>query len=350
MNKFLEEILEQPGALKKTLDLYLSLKGTDTLGHAEKMIKSEQYEQIIFTGMGSSYFTSYAASTLFAKAGISSFVINTSELLHYNFPILKKKTLLVCISQSGESYEVVELLKKLPDNVFSIGITNVENSTLAKKSDLALYSKAGHEDMTSTKTYVSILLVVEILSWYVAGQWDKVKIAGVSHLIELFGSCLNGYEQWVDKLLDFMGELNALQIIARGASYSTALQSALMFKEAVSVPAAGYLGGEFRHGPMEMVQEGFRSILFAPDGKTIDQNLKMAKDIARFGGKVLVITNIAPGFSDKNILVFPIEEKDEHLFAIQSIIPVQLMVDFYAKRRGFEAGSFSRGAKVTGVE
>ncbi len=169
MNKFLVEILEQPQALDKTLKYYLGEEGRLLLEKAKNTIDTKQFEQIIFTGMGSSYFTSYAASNLFESLGINSFVVNASELLHYNNTLLKKKTLLICFSQSGESYEVKQLLNELSDSVFCLGITNENRSTLAEKADLTLICKAGKEEMTSTKTYVSTTLVSFILGWYLVG-------------------------------------------------------------------------------------------------------------------------------------------------------------------------------------
>ncbi|MCF6222517.1 MAG: SIS domain-containing protein [Flavobacteriaceae bacterium] len=347
MNKFLKEILEQPSALERTLNYYVKGEGKKTLHKIKELLKNEAFEQIIFTGMGSSYFTSFASQNMFSSIGISSFVINTSELLHYNFSILKKKTLLVCLSQSGESFEVVEVLKKIPKSVTTIGVTNAIESSLAKESDITLLSWAGSEEMTSTKTYVSVTLVVYILGWFLSGQWNKTKIESIENLITNYQACLEHYQLVINDVLKFLGELQALQIIARGSCYSPALQSALMFKEAIKVSAAGYLGGEFRHGPMEMVQNGFKSILLAPKGKTFNQNLKMAQDIVAHGGKVILITNADVVSSGANMMVLPIQEEDEFLFSIQSIIPIQLIIDYYAKSKGFEAGSFSHGAKVT---
>ena len=123
-----------------------------------------------------------------------------------------------------------------------------------------------------------------------------------------------------------------------------------MFKEAVRNPAGGTLGDEFRHGPMEMVREGFRAVVFAPEGKTFDQSLKMAQDIAKFNGKVMIISNRDLNISDPNVYVFRIGVKDEYLFAIGSIIPLQLMVNSRAIELGREPGYFTRGAKITKTE
>jgi glutamine---fructose-6-phosphate transaminase (isomerizing) len=350
MKKFLDEILEQPDALERTLNYYLSHEGNDKLKKLKSTIESEKFEQIIFTGMGSSYFTSHAASVLFNSFDINSFAVNASELLHYNLNLLKKKTLLITFSQSGESYEVRELLKQLPQGTFCIGITNEAESTLAKSADVALLSMAGKEEMTSTKTYVVTSLVSFILGWYLSGNWNDERIKMIKALAGSFKTTLSGYELWMNDALAFFGDLQTIQIIARGPSFSTASQSALMFKEATGIAATGMLGGEFRHGPMEMVKEGFKSILFAADGITYSQSIKMAEDIVEFGGKVLVITNKKLELSNKNFMQIYFSEPDEFLFSIQSIIPVQLFIDSYAKSKGHAAGNFYRGAKVTTTE
>ena len=350
MNRFLVEILEQPEALTKTLDFYALSDGKAAINKVQETYQNNDFEQIIFTGMGSSYFTSSAASTLFNTLDIPSFAVNASELLHYNLSLLNKKTMLICFSQSGESYEIKELLKKIPKTVFTIGITNEDQSFLAKKADVSLFSKAGKEEMTSTKSYVSTTLVSYILGWSLAGVWNDKKVKDIQKMINGFKNKLDDYSAWVNKAIDFIGDLPALSIIARGPGISTAMQSGLMFKETTKIPAFGILGGEFRHGPMEMVQKGFKSILFASEGKTLSQSLKMAEDIARFGGKVILITNTDSQLSHKNILTIPISEKDEFLFSIQSIIPIQLFIDSFTKQKGYEAGSFAHGAKVTEIE
>jgi glutamine---fructose-6-phosphate transaminase (isomerizing) len=350
MNKFLHEILEQPAAIENLLSFYLGPAGESLLYRVKEIIDNNKIEQIIFTGMGSSYFISHAASGLFNSYKLYSFVINTSELLHYNLPLFERKTLLICISQSGESFEIKEILTKLTAKVHCIGLVNEEQSTLSRKAEVALLCKAGKEEMTSTKTYVTASLVSFILGWNLSGTWNEEKVKMIQRLIWNFKTTLNGHQSKMEEILSFFGDLQTLQIIARGPSFSSASQSALMFREALHIPATGILGGEFRHGPMEMVSEGFKSILFASPGKTFPQSIKMAQDIAGFGGKVLLITNEKTKLPVNNIMPVLIDEPDEFLFSILGIVPVQLYIDSYAKSKGFEAGSFSRGAKVTETE
>jgi glucosamine--fructose-6-phosphate aminotransferase (isomerizing) len=350
MNKFLDEILEQPAALEDTLVFYESDAGIDLLQKAINLYKENEISSILLTGMGSSFFTSYLASCLLNEYGIRAAAINASELLHYHFSLLRKDTLLVCVSQSGESYEVVELLQKLPGDISCLAITNEASSRLAKMGTEVLLAKAGLEEMTSTKSYISVALVKLIFSWALAGKWTGTKRVEIQQLIDRIDELLKNHQDWMPEISRYLGEYDYIEIIGRGPAYSSVQQGALMFKEAVRNPAGGSLGGEFRHGPMEMVKEGFSAVVFAPAGKTFDQSIKMAKDIAGFKGKVMIITNKELDLSDPNIYVFRLEVMDEYLFAIGSIIPLQFMVNARAIELGREPGYFTRGAKITKKE
>ena len=350
MNKFLNEILEQTTSLENTLGFYENDAGKNLLNKTLELYKNKKFREIIFTGMGSSYFTSYLTSCLLNEYGIRSYTINASELLYYHFSLLAADTLLICVSQSGESYEIVKILEKLKPDITCLAITNEATSSLAQNSSVALLSKAGHEEMTSSKTYTSIALVMLISGWVLAGKWtDEMKVK-VRQMIDIFNELLNSNKKWVPDITGFLGDYDFIEIIGRGPSYSSVLQGALMFKEAVRTPAEGILGGDFRHGPMEMVKEGFRAIVFAPKGKTFDQSVKMAMDIAKFKGKVVLITNANLNFSEPNIHVFKIAVDDEYLFAISGIIPLQFIVNSRALDIGLKPGYFTRGAKVTKVE
>ncbi len=350
MNKFLDEILEQPASLKETLEFYEGEAGKNLLQKVINLYKNRKITKTILTGMGSSFFTSYLASCLLNEYGIRAYAINASELLHYHFSLLNKNTLLVCVSQSGESYEIVKILQKLPADIPCLAITNEQASTLAQKGSEVLLSKAGHEEMTSSKSYVSIALLKLLFGWALAGKWTDKKKDSVLQLISNIDELLKSYKNWMPEITRFLGEYENIEIIGRGPSYSSVLQGALMFKEAVRNPAEGILGGDFRHGPMEMVKEGFRAVVFAPRGNTFDQSVKMALDIAGFKGKVIIITNSDLNFSEPNIYVFRIPVADEYLFAIGSIIPLQLIVNFRAIELGLKPGCFTRGAKITKVE
>jgi glutamine---fructose-6-phosphate transaminase (isomerizing) len=350
MNKFLEEIFEQPRVLKETLDYYLHGEGKIILEKVSAVWEKGKFDEVIFTGMGSSFFAPHTACCVLSNYGVVSRTINAGELLHYHLPLLRNKALITCISQSGESYEVVKILEKIPTGLTCIGITNEENSTLARKAAIALLSKAGREEMTSTKTYVSTLLVLSIFSRILTGRWKHGPMQELNRTIEAVGELINNREEWLSPAMDVLGHPSFVQIIGRGPSYSSVLQGALMIMEAARNPAAGIYGGEFRHGPMEMSKKGFRAIILAPVGATYGQGIKLAEDITRFGGRVVVITNSLASFSNPDIFPIRIPCQDEYLFPIPAIIPLQFIVNRWAVDEGREPGNFMMGAKVTTTE
>jgi len=350
MNNFLKEIYEQPAALEKTVNYYMNGEGAAKLSELESKWKSGKFRSVLFTGMGSSYFAPHTAMCLLSSYGIRSQVVNSGELLHYHRRLVTEDILFTAISQSGESFEIVKLLEKLnlPDSC--IGITNEEESTLAQRAGLTLLSRAGKEDMTSTKTYISTLMVLHIFSLVLAGEWNEQNRSAIHRVVSAVDSMIKESDRLLPGATELLGRPEFVQVIGRGPSYSTVKQGALMFMEAARNPSAGIYGGEFRHGPMEMVKEGFRAVIFAPDGATCEQGFKMAADIAGFGGKVLLITNKNGELPAKGIQRILIPFYDEFLFPIPAIIPLQFIVNKWATGEGNEPGNFTRGAKVTITE
>jgi len=350
MNKFLKEIEEQPVALKETLQYYTEGDGRERLKRVVALWKSGQFDKVILTGMGSSYFIAYAATCLFNSQNISSFAINASELLHYQFSLLDKTTLLVCISQSGESFEIVRILEKLSPEVTVVAISNEENSTLVKIANESLLSKAGKEEMTSTKTYISTYLVTYLLSLALYGKFDDTSILEVETIIKSVSDLVTNRDQWLGDAVKMIAHVPFVQLVGRGPVFATAQQSALMLMEATRNPASALLGGEFRHGPMEMIKQGSRVVVFAPTGTTYNQSIKATFDILKFGAKVLLITDQISPIKDENLFTITIPCSNEALFAITSVIPMQLIVNQWSIEEENEPGDFMRGAKVTAIE
>ena len=156
--------------------------------------------------------------------------------------------------------------------------------------------------------------------------------------------------EWLSPAMDILGLPSFVQVIGRGPSFSTVLQGALMIMEASRRPAAGIFGGEFRHGPMEMTKKGFRAIILAPLGATYEHGIRLAGDITKFGGRVVLITNSNENSSNPDIFTIHIPCKDEYLFAIPAVVPLQFIVNQWATDEGNEPGDFTRGAKVTVTE
>lgn len=176
MGNYMEDVLSQPDEIGQCLEYY------EKSGLLEKInqLYGMPFEKLIFSGMGSSHFCAVGAGIFLKQHGIDNQVISTGELLYYEKEILNKKTLLILISQSGESAEIVNLLEQLSEEVTIIAITNETESTLASKGELVLPLHVGEEEAVTTRTYmasicVSMLLASAIAEGNAFGMVQRIK-------------------------------------------------------------------------------------------------------------------------------------------------------------------------------
>ena len=162
--------------------------------------------------------------------------------------------------------------------------------------------------------------------------------------------CTANYRTISDRLKAFLGLPSYLCIIGRGFSYSTVFSGGLFVREVSKFPCISIDSGEFRHGPMEMVDENFTGIVIAPEGATYDTNCNLAINIADKGGKVILITNFPTSIDNKGIMIMQLEPVDEFFSPIADIIPVQLVANYIAECKNLEVGKFRWSSKVTRIE
>ena len=145
-----------------------------------------------------------------------------------------------------------------------------------------------------------------------------------------------------------IGAALARAFAAQGAKVAIHYNSSA---EAAKAPTQALTGGQFRHGPLELVREGFRAVLFMGDGATRDLNLKTAADIEAFGGRCLVIEPEGAGTAPTaNVRVLTLPRVGDALLPVLEILPIQFLMIPMALARGFTAGQFLNGAKVTVIE
>lgn len=352
MTQFLQEILGQPEAITATAAHYATAAGTDALEAFATAARSAR--KVVATGMGSSYFLAGAMQVFLAQHGIAVTVINAGELLHYELNAIDSDTLLIAISQSGESYETVNVVSRLSERGVTprlAVITNEPQSTLGRRADILLPTVAGVEEKTSTKTFITGFQVLYMIDRHMAGEslpasvWEELAAA--------IGATLNQRHNVLPGMLRALGDASYLQLIARGTVMASASQSALMAMEASHTPSQALAGGEFRHGPLEMVGPGFTAVILAPTASgTWDQIGRLIDDVLTFGGRVLLVTDRADALAQRERLtVVAAPAPRPELFAITSIIPVQVAIEAWAReQKGIEPGIFTHGAKVTARE
>ncbi len=356
MTSFEDEISQQPAALEKTLDFYINQ--SDILKQARESFHVNGLNHITLTGMGSSLYSCYIAQNFISKRGYETDVREAGELLYHQLSSKYPPTcLLILVSQSGESGEIVKLVEKYqkmrdPPEIWAI--TNNENSTLAQKAGLVFPTRAGEENSVTSKTYVSTLLVQFLLgSALVSPILDLQALQTVAApVIEKARESLSGSKDIVQKMMTQLGtSFPHLYFIGTGCSFATACQAALNFQEICRIPSQGISNGQFRHGPIEVIDTNFRAILLNSARDTVPLVYELAGNISKKwgNGKSVILTNsTAPDVQDPNIFYATQPITNEYLAPIGEIILLQLFMIAQAKARGIRTpGEFRNTHKIT---
>lgn len=352
MNQFLKEIYEQPQAVRDASLWLLSPRGERALDAVYDLWKSGR-KNILFTGMGSSYFVGMSAATICNAQGLKAVAINAAELLHYQMQYMDKTTLLVCISQSGESFEVVSLLERLNPQFPVVAICNNVSSSLARRAvenGVLLKCCSGEETMTSTKTFINCHQLLCALTGRLCGV-DHVPASVWESVAQAVQTVLDSKDSWMESCRRVMGIPSFVQLIGRGPMMDAVCQSALMFMEASHTPASYLTGGDFRHGPLETVDENFVAVVLTHSASfTYAQSTRLVDDILSFGGRVVLVSDTEHHEKNDRLCNIIVPLVEGPLCPMVHVIPLQLIVDDLARRKGFTAGDFAHGNKVTAIE
>jgi glucosamine--fructose-6-phosphate aminotransferase (isomerizing) len=342
MDRFLEEILSQPQVLRSTLDRYLN----DEMLFQPIKDAINKKDMIVMTGMGSSQYAFYPACIHLNEHGLPSFVFEASELLHYYKDLISPRVLLWISSQSGETIEVKKLLDEVGNHSFTIGITNDVDGYVAKNCNLPIFLNAGKEEGPSSKTYTSTL-IVNLISAMAITIGINGKVANeFNEAVNTIESFLGRWDEEVDRMVEFLGEVNSIFVLGRGPSMASVMTGSLILKEVAKVHAEGMSSGQFRHGPLELASPGFAAIVFASSSRTKALNMLLAQDIAKFGGKVVLIGE-EEDMQQKGILTLSLPAQNELCAPLTEIVPIQLFSRRLAIEKGLIPGKFERGGKVT---
>ncbi|MFR3251406.1 MAG: SIS domain-containing protein [Eisenbergiella sp.] len=236
MGNYLEDILSQPDQLERLFEAY-SEEGF--LREKMKRLSEHKWGNIIFTGMGSSHFCAVGAGLYLKEKGIDNQVVSTGELLYYEREIIKENTLLILISQSGESAETVKLLGKLPEQVFVVGITNEPDSTLAKNSALVCPLLVDREESVTTRTYLASVCVCLWAADAIAGGEGCDMTKKIRRGTECLRKAVQQSKEYEGKIKEFAENCSAPAIMGRGYSMGSVAAGALFFEGGCKNPGDG---------------------------------------------------------------------------------------------------------------
>jgi glucosamine--fructose-6-phosphate aminotransferase (isomerizing) len=254
------------------------------------------------------------------------------------------------VSQSGESIEIVRLLERLGGRATVLGVTNEPESTLATRAEITLRLRAGTEGIVATKTYVATLAALSLMVGAMTGALEA-ELARTRRAAGALRELIGRREAVTRTLVETLGPRpRQLWAIGRGPSMASAQAGALILKEASHTAAEALTGGQFRHGPLEMVGSGHRALLFAPAGPTAAIVRRLAEEIARYRGKVVLVGPREGGLPGADLPLIETEPLDGTAAPLVEIAAAELLAQAIAEARGHEPGVFRRMGKVTREE
>ena len=340
MNPYIKDILSQPASLREAL--------TNFSSSALENINLADYDRIIISGMGSSCYAAYPAWIELSKQSVPVQLVNAAELLHSLHGMIGTRSLLWLNSQSGRSAELVHLLDHIKSRSPAHLLTFVNDvfSPMGESADTCIPIHAGEEATVSTKTYTNMLAVNLLAAIQFIGGDVNTVILEMHAAADIMASYLVDWEARVQELDSMLGEFDNLFLIGRGSSMSAVWNGSLTNKEAAKYAFEGIHAADFRHGPLELVSEGFAALIFAGSKQTSTLNRELAREIISYGGKALWLDSVP----DPEIptLLFP--ETTELTRPLVEILPMQMLTLAMAKRKGVEAGKFRHVSKITNRE
>lgn len=332
--RYVRDILDQPAALSNTLD-----------GLAASAVPAvPRCRMVVLTGMGSSFHALIPLHLRLTASGIQSLRVETSELLHYMPALIAPGNLLVVVSQSGESVEVLRLLEAARGKATVVGVTNTASSPLARESQFAVETRAGGEAAVATKTYVSSLAALEWLGAALTGTDGSQALSRFRNGCDAMSKYLSAWVSHVGSLTSVVEGVDHIFLAGRGRSLASTATGGLVLKEATHFPAEGMSSAAFRHGPLEMVRPGVTVCVFAGERQTVELNRRLADDISAGGGRIAWIGR------DADLDVFRVAPETPETLPLLEILPIQMLSIALARRDGREPGAFVRLTKVTTIE
>ena len=343
---FIAEISGQPAAVRRAAEGLAEQRAA-----LDVIAASARRRTIVFTGMGSSYDACYPAVTELARSGITAIMLDASELLHFRTGMLGPSTLLVAVSQSGESAEVVRVARQVLNRnepPMVVAVTNGTANTLAEISDVSLDTRAGEETGPSTMTFAGSLVVMAAVARVMTGRssdevGEEVRSAAGPAAAEM--ERILADPALPDALVAWLGGRESVVILGRGPARAAAEMGSLTIKEAVGMPVESLQTAQFRHGPLELVGPGLAAIVIATEPETRDLDVGLAGELLAAGAAVLLITEAPEGVEGAlNVITGHL---DRALAPAVSLVPSQLLAWRLASMRGREPGSYYRATKVT---
>ncbi|NLZ48872.1 MAG: glutamine--fructose-6-phosphate transaminase (isomerizing), partial [Clostridiales bacterium] len=330
----LKEIHEQPKAVKDTL------AGRITLGEKVKLddvkISKEELESInrvYIVACGTAYNAGVVGKSILEKTIKLPVETDIASEFRYREPIIDKNTLMIVLSQSGETADTLAAIRLAKENNARVlAITNVVGSSIAREADDVLYTWAGPEiAVASTKAYVTQIITLYIVALYIAEMKGTMTEEEINEIKEgLLGlsdkiATIFKYEDEIKAIAESNKDKEDMYYLGRGLDYAVAMEGSLKTKEISYIHSEAYAAGELKHGTIALIEEGTPVIALATQENLFEKTVSNVREVSTRGAKVLGIAMEGHDTIEKvvdNVIYIP--RVSPILAPVLSVVPLQL--------------------------
>ncbi|HIW73379.1 MAG TPA: glutamine--fructose-6-phosphate transaminase (isomerizing) [Firmicutes bacterium] len=356
----IKEILEQPQALSATISPRIDADGGIVLdGIHLTAAQLRKINRLFIVACGSAYHAGVVGKYVIEKLARVPVEVDLASEFRYRDPIVDEKSLVIIISQSGETADTLAALREAKRRGARVlSVVNVVGSTIASESDDVLYTWAGPEiSVATTKAYSTQLTMLYLIAFYIAHKLGRIDERDLRRLL----SALIRLPDMVSGILRQAGELKQLAqryaylehayFIGRNLDYAVSLEASLKLKEISYIHSEAYAAGELKHGTISLIEEGTFVVALACCEKLMEKTMSNIKEVKARGAEVLVLT------TDDNRDVLPeadhviyIPKTNDLLMPSLEVVPMQLLGYYIALARGCDIDKPRNLAKSVTVE
>lgn len=355
----LKEIIEQPRAVKATIAPRIK-DGEIILDETELTADYlESINKIVITACGSAYYAGCAGKYAIEKLCRIPVQVELASELRYSDPLIDEHTLLIVLSQSGETADTIAAMKECKNRgAKTLAVVNVVGSTIANTADYTLYTWAGPEiAVATTKGYTTQVSVLYLFALYAAKKMNRID----DELYNTLLAALKTLPKKIQEVLDMNSAIPTLAkkyhgadsmfFIGRNTDYAVALEGALKMKEISYIHAESYAAGELKHGTIALIDEHQPVIAMCCNESIMEKTMSNIVEVKARGAEVLAVT-----FKDNQKIVSLADDmiyvpKIETIFtAAVEIVPLQLLAYYVAKENGCDIDKPKNLAKSVTVE
>jgi glucosamine--fructose-6-phosphate aminotransferase (isomerizing) len=356
----LKEIYDQPHAIADTLAGRVSDTGRVML-NGELDLDDElirDIDKVFVVACGTSYHAAMMAKYAIERWTRLPAEIDIASEFRYRDPILDERSLVIAISQSGETIDTLAAARYAKaQGATLIGVSNVVESALARESDAVLYTRAGPEiGVAATKTFTTQLVALQLLGLYVAQVRGSMDAGAIELLVREMKLLPGQVEEILEKseeirrLVEGWKDVRDYFFLGRSGDFPVAMEGALKLKEIAYVRAEGYPAGEMKHGPIALIEPGVIVVGVATDNHVRRKTLSNMEEMRARGGTIVLVATDGYEVGSVADHVIRVPAAPDLLSTVIGVIPLQLFAYHVATARGKDVDKPRNLAKTVTVE